>query len=371
METLDSILSVFTLIRIDLVMIIVCMGLFYVLWRNLDRLFISKYLRYLEHRQKITEGNLEQAAIFQKAVIRLNTELNEQRKAVRLRSLQKRTEKISDMKKEIEAVLKECQARINTKLEQNRNECEKTLTNIDTAIRKSLPDLVAEVKAALLGSSLMDRSTLDNVQRKLKNKKNVPLILFVMSFLLYGNSVALASSDSAEHHSSFFSILYPTINFAIFAFVLFQLAKKPLAEVWKKRRESLANKLADVTVNYEKAKLALEKAEAERASLHDELIQIENQFEQQTMIEINELRKLMKTKVSQMESELSLKLQRQEKAMKDEFMEKIVDQIISQVRSDLTSDFSNSQKGIEANRDFTQKRLTEIKKRKELETVGS
>lgn len=356
MGTLDSILSVFTLTRYDLVMIFVSMGLFYVLWKNIDRLFISKYLKFLQHRERLTQGNLEQAVVLEKDAMKLAGELDAQRREVRARSMEKRATRIAEAKRELESAFKTSESKINSELDLDKKKYEELARQTEASLDKSLPDLIVQIKESLhkAASPSKDRTGL-SLQI---------LIIFAASLLLGGAAPALAQAASEEHHSNFSSILFPTINFIIFSIALFVMMKKPVTEIWNKRRRSIAHRLAEVTASYDKAKSALEQVEKEKAKLQEQLSEIESNFDNQTSVEISELKKNTQNRIAQLESEMTLRLERQRKSISDDLFERVVNELMVKVQNEVEKDFTRPKDGEIVDRRFSEAKLLEIQQRK-------
>jgi F0F1-type ATP synthase membrane subunit b/b' len=357
MGTLDSILSVFTLTRYDLIMIFVSMGLFYVLWKNLDRLFVSKYIIYLQHRERLTQGNLEQAVVLEKDAMRLAGELDAERREARARSMEKRIVEIADAKRELDRAFKLSELKINTELDANKKKYEDLAQQTEASLAKSLPELINQIKDSLNkgASASKDRS---GVSLQI-------LVLCLSVVLLSGAAPALAQAGGQEHQATFSSILFPTINFVIFSVALFLLMKKPVAEIWKKRRRSIAQRLADVTASYDKAKNALEQVEREKARLQEQLGEIEEDFAKQTISEISELKKNTQNRIAQIESDMSIRMERQRKAISDDLFERVVNELMVKVQSEVERDFSRPKEGEVADRRFSETKLREIQQNKD------
>jgi F0F1-type ATP synthase membrane subunit b/b' len=357
MGTLDSILSVFTLTRYDLVMIIVSMGLFYVLWKNVDRLFVSKYIKFLQHRERLTQGNLEEAVVLEKDALKLASELDAQRREVRARSMEKRALRIAEAKRELELSFKSSESKINTELELDRRKYEELARQTERSLDKSLPALIAQIKESLFKGPTKSNKDRTGISLQL-------LVVFGAGWLLTGVAPVLAEAGGGEHHATFSSILFPTINFIIFSGALFLIMKKPVVEIWNKRRKSIAQRLSEVTASYEKAKGALEQVEKEKAKLQEQLNEIESNFEKQTSSEISELKKNTQHRIAQLESELSLRLERQRKAISDDLFERVVNELMVKVQNELEKDFTKPKDGELVDRRFSEVKLQEIQQRK-------
>lgn len=356
MGTLDSILSVFTLTRYDLIMIFVSMGLFYVLWKNVDRLFVSKYIKFLEHREMLTQGNLEEAVVLEKDAMKLAGELDAQRREVRARSMEKRALRIAEAKKELENAFKASETKINTALDLDKKKYEELARQTEASLDKSLPELIAQIKESLhKGTSKGKEPSGVSLQ---------VLIIFATAMLLSETAPALAQAATEEHHATFSSILFPTINFIIFSVALFLIMKKPVVEIWNKRRRSIAQRLAEVTASYDKAKSALEQVEMEKARLQEQLSEIESNFDNQTSIEIAELKKNTQNRIAQLESEMSLRLERQRKAVSDDLFERVVNELMVKVQNEVEKDFTRPKDGEIVDRRFSEAKLLEIQQRK-------
>jgi F0F1-type ATP synthase membrane subunit b/b' len=332
------------------------MGLFYVLWKNVDRLFVSKYIKYLQHRERLTQGNLEQAVVLEKDAMKLASELDSQRREARARSMEKRVLRISEAKRELENAFKSSELKINKELDADKKKYEELARQTEASFEKSLPELIAQIKDSLhgVGSASKERSGL-----------SLQILVILAGMLLFsGSAPALAQAGAEEHHATFSSILFPTINFIIFSVALFLVMKKPVAEIWNKRRRSIATRLAEVTASYDKAKIALERVEKEKARLQEQLSEIEENFEKQTSTEIAELKKNTQNRIAQIESEMSLRLDRQRKSISDDLFERVVNELMFKVQSEVEKDFTRSQEGEAVDRRFSEAKLMEIQQRK-------
>jgi len=152
MQAFNSFLTLLTLTHLDVVMILVSMGLFFILWKTLDSVFFSRYLPYLEHREEATSGNLVKAnQAFNEAKVLMQEVESGLRKA-RGEALSKRSTELDKCKQFLDVRLKSADDKLSAKLKADRAHLLAESQKIEALVVKSIPTLVQEVRNAVLRS---------------------------------------------------------------------------------------------------------------------------------------------------------------------------------------------------------------------------
>jgi F0F1-type ATP synthase membrane subunit b/b' len=318
MQAIDSFLSLLTLTQLDLVMILVCMGLFFVLWKILDNVFFSRYLPYLEHREQATSGNMAKATnAFNEAKL-LTQEVEVAIKTARNNALSKRAKEIEKYKESLNVTFKSAEDRLGLKLKQDRATLIEESDRVKNLVAKTLPALVNQVRNSI-----------------------IPQVFF--GFFVSLSFLQVAHAEDAHGAApGILSILYPSINLVIFVVALYFLLRHPLAQVWKNRRLALSKKLEDVTKNYQRAQEELATALKSKEILTDQLASLEKQISEQTASDIAHLQQRAEERIYQLEKETELKLARQSKYFSEELMNKLIEEVLVKAEKEIMKSFDTS-----------------------------
>lgn len=130
MNGLDPILSTFDLDTTDVMMIVVCAGLFYLLWTLLEKYLFAPYVRFYEVRESKTTGartSLEQKA---RELEDLETEYRRRLTDARVAAVTAKLQKVGAAKKSAATTVDAAESDAKSELERARAELRQTVETL-------------------------------------------------------------------------------------------------------------------------------------------------------------------------------------------------------------------------------------------------
>ena len=153
-----------------------------------------------------------------------------------------------------------------------------------------------------------------------------------LSLLVFSATMLFAS----EHHTD---IVPRTVNFLIFAAILYYLAAEPIKRFFKNRTASIAAKLEEVQVKLKKAKEDKERAEAELAKAKELAKEITETTKKEIEIMVQEIREQAKNEIAVLEKsfEENIELERRKR------IREITKEVLEELFEDKTLAFDKQQ----------------------------
>ena len=141
---------------------------------------------------------------------------------------------------------------------------------------------------------------------------------------------------ASEHHTD---IVPRTVNFLIFAAILYYLVAEPIKRFFKDRTASIAAKLEEVQVKLKKAKEDKERAEAELAKAKELAKEIVETTKKEIEIMVQEIREQAKNEITVLEKsfEENIELERRKR------IREITKEVLEELFEDKTLAFDKQQ----------------------------
>lgn len=278
-DSIVNILEAVSLTPTDGVMIFVCTGLMFLLYKTLEAKVFAPLLEHVEQRESLTSGAVFTAMQMRQKTAALKARFDESIFKARVEGGARRAEIVSAAKEKAQAIVREAEAQAASELSAGRQEIAKQVAGAQTK---------ADGEAQELAKTLANQvdSQLSHANQATFNSTLVAL--FLIAGILFAAPVgAFASSGHGE--PSIGDLTFYWINFALYIGLMTYILRKPISKGWAARVSRIKQTVAQSGDDVDAAERELNAIEALIKALPLEQDKIKKQLVEQANAEADDI----------------------------------------------------------------------------------